>query len=399
MGQLMTSRERLMTVLQHKIPDRVPVSTYDMTGWHFDPRDKRPSENPLQDYCKKHIFGSYMSGWWNEAPSYTSLMEHVREHADCLYMTDVETVNQYAADHTHIEQKIKGDSTYTYITLVTPKGDLTQTFRVDKGVHTAWQIEHKIKDENDIEKFMSIPFHPLPVNADHIKQQDEYIGDKGILLIDVMDPIYEVFDMFDFGEFMVWAMMEGDVITKMLDKVFEQQYHFLEDMLKKGVGPLFRFSGAEACTPPFLPNHLFEKYVVHYDKRLIRLIHDYGQYARVHSHGRVKTILPNLLDMEVDAIDPLEAPPSGDVELREAKEICGDKICLFGNIQLKDLEFLPAKQMRELMKKCVLEGKPGGNFVALPTATPLNEPLSERTEENFRIFIDTVLEYGRYDSI
>ena len=42
------------------------------------------------------------------------------------------------------------------------------------------------------------------------------------------------------------------------------------------------------------------------------------------------------------------------------------------------------------------EGKPGGNFVALPTATPLNVPLSKRTEENFHIFVDTVLEYGKY---
>lgn len=396
MGSTMTSRERLMTVLQHKIPDRVPISTYDMTGWHYDPRDLTPSDNSLQDYCKKNIFGSYMSGWWNESPSYKSLMEYVRKNADCLYMTDVETVNNYAAEHTHIEQKIEGDSTLTYITLVTPKGDLTQTFRNDKGIHTAWQLEHKIKDEKDIEKYMSIPFDPLPVNVEHLKKQDEFIGDNGILLIDVMDPIYEVFDMFDFGEFTVWAMMEEEIMTRMLDKVFEQQYHFLEDMLKKGAGPLFRFAGAEACTPPYLPNRLFDKYVTKYDKKLIRLIHDYGQFARVHSHGKVKTVLPNLLEMEVDALDPLEAPPSGDVELWEAKEICGDKICLFGNIQLKDLEFLPPDRMRELMKKCILEGKPGGNFVALPTATPLNEPLSPRTEENFRTFIDITLEYGKY---
>lgn len=396
MGEEMTSRQRLLTVLQHKLPDRIPVSTYDMTGWHLEPRDTRPGADPLQEYCRKHIFGAYMSGWWNEAPSYGPLMEHIRENADCLYMTDVETVNRYTAEHTHIEQRTEGDSIYTYITTVTPKGDLTQTFREDRGIHTAWQLEHKIKDEKDIEKFMSIPFDPLPVNTEHLKAQDKYIGDKGILLIDVMDPIYEVFDLFDFGEFTIFAMMEEKTITRMLDKVFEQQYYFLEEMLKKGVGPLFRFSGAEACTPPYLPNRLFDQYVTRYDKELIRLIHDHGQFARVHSHGKVRTVLPNLLEMEADALDPLEAPPSGDVELWEAKEICKDRICLFGNIQLKDLEFLPPERMREMMRKCIEEGKPGGNFVALPTATPLNEPLSARTEENFRIFVDMVLEYGRY---
>ena len=72
--------------------------------------------------------------------------------------------------------------------------------------------------------------------------------------------------------------------------------------------------------------------------------------------------------MEVDAIDPVEAPDSGDLTLKEAKALCGDSICLMGNLQLKDLEFLPATEMRETVKQCVLDGKPGGNFVLLPTA-------------------------------
>lgn len=66
------------------------------------------------------------------------------------------------------------------------------------------------------------------------------------------------------------------------------------------------------------------------------------------------------------------------------------------NLQLKDLEFLPATEMRETVKQCVLDGKPGGNFVLLPTATPLNVPLSKRTEENFEIMLETALEYGVY---
>ena len=55
----MTSRERLMAVLQHKLPDRVPVSTYDMTGWHYDPRDEVTDQTELlvgskhlDTYCK-----------------------------------------------------------------------------------------------------------------------------------------------------------------------------------------------------------------------------------------------------------------------------------------------------------------------------------------------------------
>ena len=392
----MTSKERLMTVLQHKIPDRVPVSTYDMTGWHYDPRDAVMQENDLNAYVKREISYTYLTGWWNSEPSYAPLMSYLRQKADCLYMTDVPMQNAYVARNTHIEQKREGKSTFTRITLTTPKGDLTQLFRVDDGVYTVWELEHRIKDERDIEKYLSIPYEPVDPDVSHVFEQEKFLGDRGIMLIDIPDPIVEVFGLFSMQDFLMFSYSEEDLMKKMLDKAFEEQYHFLDTILKKRVGPLFRFSGPEVCCPPYLPNSFFEKYVVPYDKRLVSLIHEYGQYARIHAHGKVKTVLPYMLDMEVDAIDPVEAPPSGDCSIAEAKAICGNRITLFGNVQLKDLERMSDKEMRETMIRLMEEGKPNGNFVVLPTATPLNVPLSPRTEENFRIMVDTALEMGTY---
>lgn len=149
----MTSKERLLTVLKHGQPDRVPISTYDMTGWSYDPRQLSGDAKLLRE-----LFFTYMTGWWNREPSYSPLMEKIREKADCIFMTDVTCTNDYVAQHTHVEQRVEGKSTFTRITLTTPKGDLTQEFRVDPGVYTAWQTEHRIKDESDIEKYLSIPF-------------------------------------------------------------------------------------------------------------------------------------------------------------------------------------------------------------------------------------------------
>lgn len=392
----MTSRERLLTVLKHKIPDRVPVSTYDMTGWHMVYEHIPQEDNTINQYLNEQIFGAYRSGWWNKEPSYMPLMEYIRNKADCLYMEGISASNAYLQRNTRYEQRVEGNSTYTRIIITTPKGDLTQEFRVDKCVYTAWEIEHLLKDDNDIKKYMSIPFEPLPVDISKITAADKFIGDNGIVLVDIGDPICEVFGLFDFGEFTIRAMTDEKTIIRMLDMVSERQMFILEQALKQGAGPLFRFAGPESCTPPFLPNEFFKKFVTNYDKKLVKLIHDYGQYARAHSHGKIKTVANEFLEMEIDALDPVEAPISGDIELWEAKKIFGDKVCLFGNIQLKDLETLPPDQMREVLKKCVEEGKPDGNFVALPTATPINVPLSPITEENFRIFIDTVLEFGKY---
>ena len=41
-------------------------------------------------------------------------------------------------------------------------------------------------------------------------------------------------------------------------------------------------------------------------------------------------------------------------------------------------------------------GKPGGRFVLMPTAAPINVPLSPKTEKNYRAYIDTALELAPY---
>jgi hypothetical protein len=42
------------------------------------------------------------------------------------------------------------------------------------------------------------------------------------------------------------------------------------------------------------------------------------------------------------------------------------------------------------------QAKEGGGFVLIPTAGPINVPLSPRTEANYKAFIDAGLEFGRY---
>jgi hypothetical protein len=65
-------------------------------------------------------------------------------------------------------------------------------------------------------------------------------------------------------------------------------------------------------------------------------------------------------------------------------------------VQLRDLETLPADEMRDLIRRTVETGKPGGGFVLMATASPINADLSPVTERNYHIMVETALEYGRY---
>lgn len=367
----MNSKERLMTALRHKEPDRVPISTYELVGW-----------NP--------------NSWENNQESYKLLMDYIREKTDCIYMTNVLQTNRYAREHTNIEKQYEGKTTNTRVTIATPKGDITSLSRADDGLNTVWKIEPFIKDDYDIEKCLSIPYDLMPVDTSHLQEIDKALGDKGIISVDIGDPLCTVAELFDFGEFTVRAYTDTTTFLKLLDKVAEERMFFLNDILKKGAGPLFRIVGAEYATPPYMSPDYFHKFVCNYNKKMVNLIHEYGQYARIHCHGRIKKVLPHIIEMEADALDPVEATPSGDIELDEVKKLYGDKLCLMGNLQLKDLEYASEKEMREITIKCMMDAKHEGGFIIMPTTCPINSPISPVTERNYRIFIDTALEYGEY---
>ena len=48
------------------------------------------------------------------------------------------------------------------------------------------------------------------------------------------------------------------------------------------------------------------------------------------------------------------------------------------------------------VRKIMDQAKDGGGFLLIPTAGPINVPLSPKTEANYRAFIDAGLEFGRY---
>jgi uroporphyrinogen-III decarboxylase len=152
----------------------------------------------------------------------------------------------------------------------------------------------------------------------------------------------------------------------------------VEDLCKGGVDA-FRIIGGEYVTQQLGPKGV-EALLKPYDTPLIETIHRYGAIAYYHNHGKVKRFLPDLRSLGIDALDPLEAPPWGDVDLKEAQEMIGEDVCLVGN--LDDMEILN-KIDEEMVKKIAMERikdlKPIG-FILAGTASGI---FGEKAARNF----------------
>ena len=78
---------------------------------------------------------------------------------------------------------------------------------------------------------------------------------------------------------------------------------------------MWRIYGPEFATEPLLPSRFFAEYVVPYTGPMVKMIQRHGGFVRLHCHGRIRNVLPHIAAMGVDAIDPIEPPPQGDVQL------------------------------------------------------------------------------------
>ncbi len=294
-----------------------------------------------------------------------------------------------------VEAWREGKASVTRKTLHTPKGDLTQTTKVFDDVHTTWQVEHWCKSLEDVDKALSVPYEPLAYDASDYVRVKEEVGDNGIIMASTADPLWLAADLMELGEYTIWAMTETEHFAKTVAIMHERYMENLRRMLNTCVVDLYRICGPEYATPPFLPPRFFERFVVPYVSEMVDLFHSKGAKVRFHCHNNINQVLEMILATGADGIDPCEGPPDGDITLAEVKQRIGERMCIFGNIQLKVLEHGTLDDVEEGVKACMASAKAGGGYVIMPTAAPINSPLSEKTAENYLRYIETALAYGQ----
>lgn len=371
----MTSRERLLAVLKGELPDRVPVSCYELVG--FD------SEN----FC-------------NKEPSYKRLMDYIREKTECICMWDPGSDARLACSAYNpgfeYERTPREDGHETRERVTLAGRTLTRTTRVINGVYTTWTTEPLCKDMDDVEAVMSVPFVPVVYSDADAPRIRAELGERGILMPSLADPAYMVMSLMEYGESMVAVMTETERFEEAVRELHRRNMINLRAVLENTSGDIYRICGPEYMCPPYLPPEYFRRFMLPYLSDMVSLIHEYGRLARIHCHGRIGQVIDMIVETGCDAVDPCEETPDGDTTLEELKRRVGGKVCLMGSMQLKMLENSPTEEVVRETKRMMQAGKPGGRFVLMPTAAPINVPLNPHTEENYRAFIDTALECGAY---
>jgi hypothetical protein len=374
-----------MATLRGQPVDRPAVSFYEIGGFKIDPGDSDP-------------YNIY------NAPDWEPLLRLAEERTDLIRMMSpvrarsIDPTGSASSSVWHEffrEETVEQNNWRITTTTVTVAGrTMTQRTKRERDEDTVWTTEPLLKDATDVEAYLQIPDEAFAEKVDvaPLEAEEIALGDKGIVMVDTEDPLCAAAALFSLEDYTVVAFTEPELFHRLLEKMARRIHPRTAEVSRRFPGRLWRIYGPEYASEPYLPPTLFREYVVRYVEPMIRDIHAHGGYARVHSHGRLKGILDDIVGMGADGLDPIEPPPHGDVTLRYVRERYGKQLVLFGNLEIADIVSLPTARFTETVKRTLDEGTTGTGrgFVLTPSSAPYGRTISEQTLRNYETMIQLV---------
>ena len=163
--------------------------------------------------------------------------------------------------------------------------------------------------------------------------------------------------------FMDFALQK-DYAHYLIDKIAESCFVFLDQMLTVyGDGIDIVYMADDYCSqmgPLFSPQS-FEEFVVPYLTKFVTKTHEHGKKFLLHCCGAVRPLLPMIIDAGVDMLEPIQIRANG-MDPAGLKKDFGKDLCFYGGVDLQEtLCESTAPQVCDEVKRLIdILGKNGG---------------------------------------
>jgi uroporphyrinogen decarboxylase len=189
--------------------------------------------------------------------------------------------------------------------------------------------------------------------------------------------------------------LNHDFYFALSDKLFEIGLKVVEHW----IGPIGEYVDIVSTyddlgtqTGPLISRKDYVNYLKPYEKQMIEQIKKYTD-AKIYRHscGSVYQFIPDLIEIGVDILNPLQ-PLAKDMEPWRLKREFGNDLTFFGGVDTQQLLYQSPEDVRQGVKALIQEYAPGGGYIFgtghnIEPDTPI---------ENIPAMFETALEYGQY---
>ena len=378
--ETMTGRERIMTALRNKQPDRVPA-TPDISimipcrliGKPF--WDIEVNENPSLTFAYINAVKYFgIDGWMFNGSLDFELKSKITSESKVIRRN---------------KEKWVVRTVYH-----TPDGDLTQTMvspRDNPSTMTEKVVRNFKEDFKKVRHFFS---GVVSCDASTYLQQKKEMGENGMICVYIGVPGFQNFvSLFDGNlEALTYAYYDYPELFEELVELYEKhELQRLEMALDAGVeSVLTGGSGSITLQSP----KLFRDLSLPTLKKVTRLCREAGVLCGIHSCGKERYLVEACAnETDLDYVNPLEIPPMGDCDLAECKEKFGHKLALMGNLHTTSVMLLGSVTdvRRESLKAILAAGKNGGFVLSTGDQCGRDTPF-----ENIFEIVKVAKEFGTY---
>jgi uroporphyrinogen decarboxylase len=119
--------------------------------------------------------------------------------------------------------------------------------------------------------------------------------------------------------------------------------------------------------------------------------HRSGMKVMLHSDGSIRKIIPELIAMGIDILNPIE-PEAAGMDPAGIKRDYGNSIALHGAASSLNLAHGTPEQLRSEVEQLMINLAPGGGFILCPS----NHIMEDMPVENVLTLYDAAYELGEY---
>lgn len=386
----MTSRERLLKVLNGEIPDCVPVAP--------DTSNMIPAKLTGKPFWDIYLY--------NDPPIWKAYIDCVKYFGfDSLMDNYAEIIVDIEGVRCNSSGPI--DESWREVIVFKNEERIVTQFLKEENGKKSWSERVTVYYIDNPPTFHVIPqtigLSAIPPHYDEVVGRKQYpegeellklmkheMGDHGLVgvscgtscLLWNVDTIYEYYD-------------NPEKYEKRRDYLIEFYTKRLEVLMSFECKPDFISTGCSGSLI-FQTPKIFEDLALPIIRYITRLCKKYGIPTQIHSCGPETAIVRLCAEnTDLTVIDPLEIPPMGDCDLKSIKNKYGDRLVLKGNLHTSNVMLLGTREdVVNASKKAIDDAGEGGGFI-LSTGDQCGR---DTPQENIFAMIDTARTYGRYDN-
>jgi len=251
--------------------------------------------------------------------------------------------------------------------------------------------EHLVRSEADIDKVEYLIPDPSAVDLRPLAEACRGVGDAGVVAVSLSSPFTWLAHLLGLERAMVMYYRSRGSLVRLLRALNELTLAEAELAAEAGADLVYVsgcYSSLSVGWGPRAWRELFKPLIREQASRA----HELGLWYHYYDDGRCADVLLDVAECGVDVLSTLVPPPSGDVDLAEAKRLVGDRVCLKGNVDIEVLRRgTPRDAVAEVRRVLSQAAEGGGLILSTSDSVHAYTPL-----ENFRAMVRAGVRLGRY---